>query len=121
VNSPHLPHCYDPATVVYTGTHDNDTARGWFESTSAEEQEMARQYLGAGREEIEWAMIRAAYTSVARTAIVPLQDILGLGSEARMNRPGDSSDNWAWRFEIGTLTRDRADRLRKLAEISGRI
>jgi 4-alpha-glucanotransferase len=121
VNSPHLPHCYEPGTVVYTGTHDNDTARGWFETTSADEQEMARAYLGAGREEIEWAMIRAAWTSVAHTAIVPLQDILGLGGEARMNRPGDSSDNWAWRFVPGALTRDRADRLRKLAEISGRI
>ncbi|MEA2570207.1 MAG: 4-alpha-glucanotransferase [Acidobacteriota bacterium] len=121
VNSAHLPHCYEPDTVVYTGTHDNDTARGWFESTSDDEREIALAYLGAGREEIEWAMIRAAYTSVARTAIVPLQDILGIGSEARMNRPGDSSDNWAWRFETGVLTRDRADRLRKLAEISGRI
>jgi 4-alpha-glucanotransferase len=121
VNSAHLPHCYEPDTVVYTGTHDNDTARGWFESTSDEERDMALAYLGAGREEIEWAMIRAAYTSVARTAIVPLQDILGIGTEARMNRPGDSNDNWAWRFEAGALTRDRADRLRKLAEISGRI
>jgi 4-alpha-glucanotransferase len=121
VNSPHLPHCYEPDTVVYTGTHDNDTARGWFDNTSDEEREMALAYLGAGREEIEWAMIRAAYTSVARTAIVPLQDILGIGSEARMNRPGDSTDNWAWRFEAGVLTRDRAERLRKLAEITGRI
>jgi 4-alpha-glucanotransferase len=121
VNSPHLPHCYDPATVVYTGTHDNDTARGWFETASAEEKETAREYLGAEDEQIERAMIRAAYTSVARTAIVPLQDILGLGTEARMNRPGDGSNNWAWRFEMGTLTRERADHLRKLAEISGRI
>jgi 4-alpha-glucanotransferase len=121
VNSPHLPHCYDTATVVYTGTHDNDTARGWFDTATTDEQDLARAYLGAGREEIEWAMIRAAYTSVARMAIVPLQDVLGLGAEARMNRPGASDDNWTWRFPNGSLTRDRADRLRKLADISGRV
>ena len=125
MNSPHLPHCYDPLTVVYTGTHDNDTARGWFESAGAEEKQMAATYLGAGMEPggepIEQAMIRAAYTSVAQTAVVPAQDILGLGTEARMNRPGASQDNWSWRLPSGALTHEHARHLRRLAEISGRL
>jgi 4-alpha-glucanotransferase len=122
VNSPHLPHCYDPETVVYTGTHDNDTARGWFENAPRSERDLAERYLGVdGSGSIEWALIRAAFTSVAKTAIVPVQDILGLGSEARMNRPGDGDANWSWRFAPGALTRDHADRLRRLAEITGRI
>ncbi len=121
VNSPHLPHCYEPMTVVYTGTHDNDTARGWFENASAEERKLAEAYLGVnGQGPIEWALIRAAYTSVAQTAIVPVQDILGLGSEARMNRPGDGDANWSWRCLPGALTAERAERVRRLAEITGR-
>lgn len=122
VNSPHLPHCYDARTVVYTGTHDNDTARGWYENASPGERQLAATYLGIDDStEAEWALIRAAYTSVAETAIVPVQDVLGLGSEARMNRPGDGVANWAWRCGPAALTREHADRLRHLAEISGRI
>jgi 4-alpha-glucanotransferase len=122
VNSPHLPHCYDPMTVVYTGTHDNDTARGWFASATPEEQQLAEAYLGVnGQGPIEWALIRAAFTSVAQTAIVPVQDILGLGSEARMNRPGDGDENWSWRYLPGALTRAHAERVRRLAEITGRL
>jgi 4-alpha-glucanotransferase len=121
VNSPHLPHAYDPMTVVYTGTHDNDTARGWFENASPQERAHAEMYLGVnGEGPIEWALIRAAFTSVAQTAIVPVQDILGLGSEARMNRPGDGDDNWSWRYMPGALTREHAERLRGLAELTGR-
>ncbi len=122
-NSPHLPHCYDPMTVVYTGTHDNDTARGWFTNASPEERQIATLYLGVdGQGPIEWALIRAAFTSVAQTAMVPIQDILGLGSEARMNRPGgNGTANWSWRFLPGALTHEHAHRLRRLAEISGRI
>ena len=122
VNSPHLPHCYEPRTVVYTGTHDNDTARGWYAHASAQERQLASTYLGVdGHGSIEWALIRAAFTSVAQTAIVPAQDILGLGSEARMNTPGDSTKNWAWRLGPTALTRQHADNLRHLAEITGRI
>jgi 4-alpha-glucanotransferase len=98
VNSPHLPHCYDPMTVVYTGTHDNDTARGWYATATPEEKQLVEMYLGInGQGPIEWALTRAAFTSVAQSAIVPAQDILGLGSEARMNRPGDGDANWSWR------------------------
>ncbi len=120
VNSPHLPHSFEPRTVVYTGTHDNDTARGWFSSAGEEERHIAEAYLGVRDAPIEQALIRAAYTSVAQTAIVPVQDILGLGSEARMNRPGDSADNWSWRMRAGALTHEHAAWLRRLAEISGR-
>ena len=120
-DSPHLPHRFDRHTVVYTGTHDNDTARGWFEGAADAERELARTYLGDDCRDFAWALIRAAYTSVANTAIVPLQDILGLGGEGRMNTPGDAQHNWAWRVEAGALTREHAERLRRLAEISGRL
>jgi 4-alpha-glucanotransferase len=120
-NSPHLPHRYDPETVVYTGTHDNDTARGWYEEASADEQESVKTYLGVSRvDEIAWTLIRAAYTSVAETAIVPVQDILDLDSDARMNRPGAEHDNWSWRLAPAALTREHASRLRRLADVSGR-
>ena len=120
VDSPHLPHRYDKKTVVYTGTHDNDTARGWFEKAPDHEREAARTYLGCDGQDFSWALIRAAYTSVAETAIIPVQDVLDLGSEGRMNRPGAHLDNWSWRVAAGALTRERADRLRRLAEITGR-
>ena len=120
--SPHLPHCYDPLTVVYTGTHDNDTARGWFDHAEETERSFVSAYLGITRaEDAPSALIRAAYTSVAGTAIVPLQDILALGSAARMNRPGDCEDNWSWRFAADALTMKQAEELHRLAEISGRI
>jgi 4-alpha-glucanotransferase len=118
----HLPHRMDPQTVVYTGTHDNDTARGWFEQTTDEEREAALAYLGCTTaEDIPAGLIRAAYTSVAETAIIPVQDILGLGSEARMNTPGAEHDNWSWRLPAGALTREDAARLRKLAALTGRL
>lgn len=121
-NSPHLPHMYDPATVVYTGTHDNDTARGWFEHSTPQERANAEVYLGLNSHgPVEWAMIRAAFTSVAQIAVVPVQDILGLGSEARMNRPGDGNANWSWRFREGALGRDQAERIRRLTELTGRL
>ena len=121
-NSPHLPHRYDANTVVYTGTHDNDTARGWYDGASDEERAAAGLYLGVHTaDEIPWTLIRAAFTSVADTAIVPVQDILGLGNDARMNLPGAEHDNWSWRLSEGALTEELAERLRELAEISGRI
>jgi 4-alpha-glucanotransferase len=119
-DSPHLPHRYEPHTVVYTGTHDNDTARGWYESASAEEREAAAAYLGCTSDSAASCLIRTAYTSVAEMAIVPAQDILDLGSEARMNRPGATEGNWTWRVRPGALTHDHAARLRRLAELTGR-
>jgi 4-alpha-glucanotransferase len=120
-DSPHLPHRYAPHNVVYTGTHDNDTANGWFAQAPPQERELARTYLDGNGHDFAWTLIRAAYTSVAETAIVPAQDILSLGSEGRMNRPGAGLDNWSWRLEAGALTRAHAERLRRLAEITGRM
>ena len=120
-DSPHLPHRIDAATVIYTGTHDNDTARGWFDHASDNERDLARAYLGDDCRDFSWALIRAAYTSVAETAMVPIQDILGLGSEGRMNVPGNPHFNWTWRLGAGALTGAHAERLRKLAEITGRV
>ncbi len=117
----HLPHRMEPQTVVYTGTHDNDTARGWFDHAPDEERDAALAYLGcATAEEVPAGLIRAAYTSVADIAIIPVQDILGLGSEARMNTPGAEHDNWSWRLPAGALTREDAARLRKLGVLTGR-
>jgi 4-alpha-glucanotransferase len=104
-----LPHNYVRNTAVYTGTHDNDTAVGWFDSQpggasvrSAEKIERERQYcleyLATGGAEINWDFIRALYASSGDTALVPLQDVLGLGSGARMNTPATMSGNWSWRF-----------------------
>jgi 4-alpha-glucanotransferase len=116
-----MPHRYEPHTVVYTGTHDNDTARGWYNNASSEERELVREYLGCEAENIAEGLIRTAYTSVAETAIVPVQDILGLGSEARMNRPGDTHGNWNWRMLPGSLKGADAERLQKLAAVTGRL
>lgn len=125
-----LPHNHTPDSVVYTGTHDNDTTRGWFVKRTAREREYLRSYLGcAGPEtqpkadaQIEWTFIRMALSSVCRFALFPLQDVLGLGSEARLNTPGTSGgSNWRWRFAQGALTRERARRLRDLSALYGRI
>jgi 4-alpha-glucanotransferase len=120
IDSPHLPHRYEPQMVVYSGTHDNDTARGWFESAPAEERALAREYLGCEAENIAWGLTRAAFASIAQTAIVPVQDILELGSDARMNRPGASKGNWSWRMR-DVLTQEHAEKMRRLAEITGRV
>lgn len=120
-DSPHLPHRYEPHTVVYTGTHDNDTARGWFTTASQEERDAATTYLGCTDESVSSCLIRAAYTSVAEMAIVPAQDIADLGSEARMNLPGAEHDNWTWRLLPDALTHEHAAMLRRLGEIAGRV
>jgi 4-alpha-glucanotransferase len=121
IDSIHLPHHYEAQTVVYTGTHDNDTARGWFTAAGHDERNLAQSYLGTSGDDIAWSLIRVAYCSVARLAIVPLQDVLDLPSSARMNRPGDGSNNWGWRYAGGATTHDHATALRKLVEITGRL
>lgn len=117
--SEHAPHRFVEFSVAYTGTHDNDTTRGWFEAAPEHERERARAYLGE-KESIEWAMIRAAYTSVARFAIVPLQDVFGLGSEARMNTPGEAKNNWTWRATPQQFANADSARLRRLSQVTGR-
>jgi 4-alpha-glucanotransferase len=127
-----LPHNYHNNVVVYTGTHDNDTTVGWFNSVAGEgstrtaeeirsERDFCLKYLNTQGAEINWDFIRAVFRSVADTAIVPLQDVLGLGSEARMNLPNSTQGNWAWRFDERALTEAHADRLRELTEKYGRI
>ena len=126
-----LPHNYGRNSVVYTGTHDNDTIVGWFTSkagagSTRDEGQIERErafclrYLGSDGGEIHWDMIRAVLASVADTAIIPLQDVLGLGTEARMNLPASTSGNWAWRYRAEDLTDDLAARLRILTETYGR-
>lgn len=117
----YLPHNYVPNCVVYTGTHDNDTTLGWWQSGAAqEEKRSAAAYMGAAEDGIHWAFIRAAYASVARLAIVPLQDVLGLGSEARMNTPSRNDGNWGWRFNPDELTAGLAEKLALLSTASDR-
>jgi 4-alpha-glucanotransferase len=109
--------------VVYTGTHDNDTLLGWWESSATEhERQQAEAYLGRCEEGgIHWAMIRAASNSVASLCVVPLQDALGLGSDARMNVPSLERGNWRWRFDGELLRPELAKKLAALAEVSDRL
>jgi 4-alpha-glucanotransferase len=119
-DSPYLPHRHVPNAVVYTGTHDNDTTRGWWGTLDPDARRRVRDYLGSTGAEIEWDLIRAAYASVADRAIVPLQDVFGLGSEARMNTPAEAEGNWSWRAREVDFMSDRNARLRGLAELAGR-
>lgn len=120
-DSEHLPAHHPASTVVFTGTHDNDTARGWFEGLEPEVRARVEIALGRREASIEWDLIRAAYDSPARTVVVPMQDVLGLGSEARMNIPSVPEGNWEWRLAPEPLRPDLAERLRRLAESTGRI
>jgi 4-alpha-glucanotransferase len=116
-----LPHNYDnPNCVVYTGTHDNDTTRGWYQNATESERDLLRRYVGSDGRDASWDMIRLAWASVADTAIAPLQDVLDLGTEARMNLPGRPSGNWTWRFRSGQLTEAMLDRLADLTVLYGR-
>ncbi len=115
-----LPHNYEKNTVAYTGTHDNDTTIGWFNSMNDNVQHYVREYLGSNSEEIHWDMIKSIIRSSANYAIIPLQDCLGLGTEARMNFPSKIGDNWNWRYKKGDLTEDLKNRLKKLNELYGR-
>lgn len=115
------PYRYDRHSVVYVGTHDNDTALGWLHTSSApDERQLALRYLGSDGHEFNWAMIRLALGSVCDTAIIPLQDLLGLGSDARMNYPSRPTGNWGWRCLPGALTPVLSDRLADLTEVYGR-
>jgi 4-alpha-glucanotransferase len=121
--NPYLPHNFVPNCVAYTGTHDNNTARAWFDHEASEE-ELGRlvQYLGRkpDQDEIHWDLIRLAMMSVAEKVVFPLQDILGLGPEARMNRPATREGNWQWRFLPEQIAAPIFRRLREMTEIYGR-
>ncbi len=125
------PHNYSRELAAYTGGHDNDTTVGWWTSSGmgestrtaediCKEREFTRAYLGFGDEPVNWVFIRTVLASVAEIAIVPLQDVLGLGSEARMNLPGTMTGNWKWRYKANALTKDLRERLRTMARLYDR-
>jgi 4-alpha-glucanotransferase len=116
----YLPHNYANNTVVYTGTHDNDTTRGWFSGLSDTEKHFVRSYLSRDGGDIAWDLMRLAWSSVGDLAIAPLQDVLDLGREARMNTPGVPTGNWSWRVGADAVTAERWDRLTELTELFGR-
>jgi 4-alpha-glucanotransferase len=125
-NNRDLPHNYPHNSVAYTGTHDNDTTAGWWQNTvnapeeSASIRQYALDYLACDADDVCFEMIRAAYGSVADTAIIPMQDILGLGSEARMNTPATTGGNWSWRMTSMAVLEEPLERMKVLAEIYGR-
>ena len=114
--SPVLPELHPKTAVVYTGTHDNDTTAGWYGKLPSAQRDALRKRLGATAQEVIWSLIREALASPADTAIIPAQDLLELGSEARMNVPGVAEGNWGWRLNNCALTPDLAQRLRSLTE-----
>jgi 4-alpha-glucanotransferase len=116
-----LPHNYTPNCVAYTGTHDNDTAVGWFRTATAQQKHFACTYLACGEPDFHWGLIRAASNSVAQRVVFPLQDVLGLGNDARMNLPGTlGGSNWKWRFTWDSLDSDASRVLRLVTAASGR-
>lgn len=115
-----LPHAYPHRTVVYTGTHDNDTTVGWYRHVSEGERAAARRYLAVDGKDIAWDFIRAIFASVANQAIVPMQDFLGLGTDARMNLPGTVQGNWEWRLPDGDASEALAAKIADLTQIYGR-
>jgi 4-alpha-glucanotransferase len=117
----YLPH-RAAGKVIYTGTHDNDTTLGWFSSGAAEHEcRNAECYFGRSDDGIHWSFIRAAQTSVADLALAPMQDVLGLGSEARMNTPSQNNGNWAWRLVPQQFTDEVTAKLAQLAEVTDRL
>ncbi len=117
----YLPHRFETNTVVYTGTHDNDTTMGWWRNGATEEEKVAVEtYVGVGEDGPAWSLIRAASTSVADICLFPVQDVIGIGSEGRMNVPSAATGNWSWRFGQSALTREIAEKLRAIADITDR-
>ncbi|WP_300365772.1 4-alpha-glucanotransferase [Hydrogenimonas sp.] len=114
----YLPHNGVANSVIYTGTHDNDTTLGWFENAS--NKSYILEYLSRDDDEIHWAMIREAMASVSVFSVVPMQDILGLGSFARMNRPGDPNGNWSWRMTMEQMERAPFEKMERLTRLYGR-
>ena len=116
-----LPHNYTPNCVAYTGTHDNDTTRGWFAALPDHPKGLAKRYTGTDGTDIAWDLIRMAWASVADVAIAPLQDVLGFGTEARMNVPGTAQGNWQWRMPASAFDDDHIRRLADLTDLYARV
>jgi 4-alpha-glucanotransferase len=116
----HLPHRHTPSTVAYTGTHDNDTTQGWWNEASKVERSAVEAYVGTVGKTAVWPLIRATEASVAQLAVVPAQDLLELGSEARMNTPAVAAGNWSWRAPEGCWTPELAARLAEIVDVTDR-
>ncbi|MDM8547312.1 4-alpha-glucanotransferase [Candidatus Venteria ishoeyi] len=119
--NPYLPHNHVENCVIYTGTHDNNTTLGWFQESAPETQQYVCDYLGANPDAMPWPMIRSVFSSVARLSIVPMQDILGLGTAHRMNTPGVAEGNWRWRFSWDDIPNNLDQRLKSIIECYGRL
>ena len=123
-DDPFVPHNFEEHCVAYTGTHDNDTSAGWYNSASPEHQEFARYYLNLGDNptnlEFTWAMIQRLWQSAAVFVLAPMQDFLGLGTEARMNYPGTTSGNWKWRMGLDDLNQELAAKLTQVNQETNR-
>lgn len=123
-NSDYLPHKYTENCIVYTGTHDNETLAGWYETMSRKDKSFAREYMGCRytpKKEMHWEFIRLAMASPAKLAVIPVQDYLGLGTEARINEPSTLGKNWKWRLLPGELTKDVLKQCRRMAKLYGRL
>ena len=115
--NPFLPHNYPKNCVAYTGTHDNDTVLGWYETAPEHERDFARRYLGTNGDNIAWDLIRSVWSSVAVYAVAPMQDVLALGTEARMNFPSKLGGNWEWRMSESDMSESLAGRLREMNQL----
>jgi 4-alpha-glucanotransferase len=118
---PFLPHNYPSNCVVYTGTHDNDTVRGWYDRVNEKEKSFYRQYLNRDGSNVSWDMIRGVWSSVAIFGLAPMQDFLALGNEARMNYPGNPSGNWTWRLPKEAASADLMCKIRELNFLYSRL
>ena len=120
-DNPYLPHNHVINAVVYTGTHDNNTTLGWFNELDENTRAHLFDYLGGGPEQMPELLACAAFASVARLAVVPLQDVLALGSEHRMNQPGIANGCWRWRFSWNQVGAEVVGRYRHWLELYGRV
>jgi len=119
----YLPHNQQANTVVYPGTHDNDTTVGWYATTDQKTRDHVRRYLRISGQDVGWDFVRVCYASVSNLAVIPLQDLLSLDSSARFNTPGTSQGNWTWRYrpeQLAALRTNSASYLRELGELYGR-
>ncbi len=116
-----IPHTYHKNCLVYTGSHDNDTSKGWFKTAKAADKQYCLDYCKGTQRTIHWDLMRTAWASVANTAIAPMQDVLGLGTNARMNLPGKADGNWQWRMKEEDLTGALAAKLAAMTKTYGRI
>ena len=120
-DNPHLTHNHRYRDLVYTGTHDNDTTLGWYLSLDNQTRHYVNRYLDSDGQDMPWPMIRAVFGSVSSLAVVPMQDFLGLGSEARFNTPGTTENNWTWQLDWSQVPPELATRIRDLAGLYGRL